>query len=521
MKKFLAALATLALALGLVVVAAAGPASAHTPTVTPSCTGLYVKAVSYETQQNNATPNNIKVTVDGSQVANANFGATFGAVTYPFTPSSTSHSYKVVIDAVGTDYDKTWTGNSVPCVTPKDPTFDPSSCAGPGQPATGFYTITATPGVKYQSELDGAAYKDVSAGKYPIAQGSTVYVKALPDGSTLSGTTSWSYKALATGDCKEKAIPAEPTIKVASTCTVPGSITVGTETGVLYTFVTGSATMTSGAYEVTATPKAGYYFDGAQSVTYKGTLGTLTDCGSVKTTPVAVAQSCTTTGVSTPVGASVAAAAASTAPSATSVYVPGNITVTAASHVTYTIHRVDGTTKDVTSTGGTITLTPGDYIVTASATGGWTMTGQTVFPLTINSAVLCTQLIDHALVSGAASATDQACTTNGLQSGYIAVQQDPDLAYQVGTTALTAARTNAVPGTYTVTAVVTDPGDTYDGTPSWTVTIHAASGVCGDLTTLAFTGGAWGMAYLSLASLLLLAGGFVVIRSRTVRRKAA
>ncbi|MCU1515072.1 MAG: hypothetical protein JWO10_2162 [Microbacteriaceae bacterium] len=521
MKKFFAALSVATLAVGLAVVAVASPASAHTPTVTPSCTSLTVKLVSYEAT-GSATPNKVTVTIDNNQVENANYGTTFPQKSYPFTPSSTAHQWKVVVDAVGTDYDRTWTGTTTPCVVAAAPVFAPAACTGPGTAIAGGYTITATTGAKYQSKIDSSGWSDIGPGNHPVAAGKTIAVKALPVNSTLNGTTSWSYVVPSAGACTVKTAPSTPKVVAASGCNVPGSITLGTEAGVVYTFLTGSAAQTSGAYEVKATPAANYYFTGDQSVTYSGTLGTFATCATPKAAS-ATDQSCTTQGTDGLDPLSPAAGdsgSVKTDSAVTSTVVSGSIEVFAVAGVKYTIHRVDGTVPDVVVASGVTDVTPGDYLVTAVAMPGYGLTGPTSWPMTVKSALLCVQLPDHALVSGSATATAQQCTGGSMQSGTIGVELDPALAYSVGSTKLTSAQTAFAPGTYTVTAAVTDPEFTFDGTPSWTVTVAAASAACGDLLTLAFTGGGAGLTYLSMAALLLMAGGAVVLYSRRVKRAA-
>ncbi|MGZ4679273.1 MAG: hypothetical protein ACXV4D_03810, partial [Ilumatobacteraceae bacterium] len=96
------------------VLAFATPAFAHTPTVTPSCTGLSVTAFLYEGASNN---NRVTTTIDGVATV-ADFG---GGYSHTFNWSQTvPHTWSVVIDAdrfTGdpTAYDTTFSGTWQAC----------------------------------------------------------------------------------------------------------------------------------------------------------------------------------------------------------------------------------------------------------------------------------------------------------------------------------------------------------------------------------------------------------------------
>ena len=109
----LASLFTAAILVGGVAI----PASAHTPAATSDCDALTVHLVSYETTGEDATPNVVTVTVDGTEIASERFGASFDAK-YPLGDRTTQHSWSVQIDAKGDDYDSNIAGTSDACTPP-------------------------------------------------------------------------------------------------------------------------------------------------------------------------------------------------------------------------------------------------------------------------------------------------------------------------------------------------------------------------------------------------------------------
>ena len=94
----------------------ATPAFAHTPNVTPSCTGLAVSLAEYDV--GNGSNNRVTTTIDGVATV-ADFGASYS---HTFTWSQTaSHTWSVVVDAnrAGggdpTQYDVTFSGTWQAC----------------------------------------------------------------------------------------------------------------------------------------------------------------------------------------------------------------------------------------------------------------------------------------------------------------------------------------------------------------------------------------------------------------------
>ena len=97
LKKFLAGLSALVLSVGMIALVA-GPASAHTPTISADCTALTVHLTNYQTVQGNSTPNTVTVTIDGTALPTVHFGTSFSQ-TYNFAQGAAQHSYRVQIVA--------------------------------------------------------------------------------------------------------------------------------------------------------------------------------------------------------------------------------------------------------------------------------------------------------------------------------------------------------------------------------------------------------------------------------------
>jgi len=111
-----AALASLFIAT-LAVGAVAAPASAHTPSASADCENVTVHLVSYQTTNEDPTPNVVKVSVDGTEVANTRFGGSFDGK-YSLGDKTIAHQWIVQIDALGTGYDRNFYGTSTPCTPP-------------------------------------------------------------------------------------------------------------------------------------------------------------------------------------------------------------------------------------------------------------------------------------------------------------------------------------------------------------------------------------------------------------------
>ena len=97
-------------------IATAAPAQAHTPAVSADCAQLSVRLDSYRGggHHGGGDPNSVAVSIDGAPVLNQRFGRSF-AQTFAFANSAVAHPWSVVVDAVDNEFDRTFTGTSVPC----------------------------------------------------------------------------------------------------------------------------------------------------------------------------------------------------------------------------------------------------------------------------------------------------------------------------------------------------------------------------------------------------------------------
>ena len=104
------ALASGLLALGASAVAIPTAASAHTPSASATCSDLTVGLENYDA----GNVNTVSIEIDSTVVENLTVGKTF-TKTYPLGDKTIAHNYVVTVDAPGTQYDRTFTGSSVPC----------------------------------------------------------------------------------------------------------------------------------------------------------------------------------------------------------------------------------------------------------------------------------------------------------------------------------------------------------------------------------------------------------------------
>lgn len=112
--------ASLLVGTALVLLTGTAPASAHTPQVDPTCTGVTVTLANYAETAEEPTPNALTVTVDGEEVENVTFGATFSGQ-FDFADTTIGHDYTVTVDAPGTTYDRYFEGTTEACVAPPVP----------------------------------------------------------------------------------------------------------------------------------------------------------------------------------------------------------------------------------------------------------------------------------------------------------------------------------------------------------------------------------------------------------------
>jgi hypothetical protein len=131
-------------AIGAVLITAT-PAFGHTPSVTPSCTGLAVVLTQYE----GSSPNNrVTVVIDGN-TTQVNFG---GSYSHTFGWSSASgHVWTVDIDANrnsgnATQFDKHFAGTQLACETPTTTTTTtaPTTTTTVTEPTTTTTTVAPT-----------------------------------------------------------------------------------------------------------------------------------------------------------------------------------------------------------------------------------------------------------------------------------------------------------------------------------------------------------------------------------------
>lgn len=162
-----------------------------------------------------------------------------------------------------------------------------------------------------------------------------------------------------------KVAPVAPIATPITACDTDGSLTLGPTEGVVYTLTVGDGQ--SGPWKVVATPATNHYFQGPQTVTFTGDLGQRTDCAEAVEPEVTQAVCTTETGVVT----------------SAFLVVPDTEGVR---------YRVDGT---VYPAGQKVELGVGDHTVVAEALEGYTLVGQTSFPVTIDETPDCDDPVEY------------------------------------------------------------------------------------------------------------------------------
>ena len=267
-----------------------------------------------------------------------------------------------------------------------------------------------------------------------------------------------------------------------------------------------------GGYDLVVTAAPGYFLKGGGSTaTYTiqvgGPKGTCDEVVLIPLDPFASPEVCSEPDPVT--GASTA--------------VDGSITIVYVANVTWEISEgVNGarTPVTVTSPRTTFAYPAGDYVVWATPAPGYLLKSPTSFAVKVAAPAFRCDLGTFGKLPTAASWTSQTCETGGLVGPTITVEPFPGVTYFLDGTALTRTTTTVAPGTYTLTAAPDDPNDsvTQDTWPP--IVLTAASTVlCGDLTTLALTGGTPG-GWLILA-IVLLQAGLVLVAVRFVRARRA
>ena len=384
-------------------------------------------------------------------------------------------------------------------------------------------------------ELDGTPIV------FPAGQ-TTVSVPVTAGAHTITVTTDSGYYIKGTNLLTEKDYPV--TIDTPATCDDPVKYVtpdVDTETcdvvagGVkdgAVTFTTVPAHLTyvfdnvtvdathlvferpAGTYNLVVTAESGYYITGGgTTATYPITIADPgKDCDEITkipTDPFPTHEECV-------------------ADSPTDAKTPGSITIVKAEHVTWQISSdLDGVKHAVDTSGiGPNFVFPypaGSYHVWATADPGYFITTPTSFPITINPPSKKCGLDTLAFLPTGATWTNQVCAPSGLVQPTISVQQFPGVTYFIDGIAVPKSTTTTTvkPGTYLITAAADDPIADTVSQSTWPPVLltAAAAGVCGDLTTLAFTGAAPG-GWLILA-IVLLQAGLALIAIRFVRRRRA
>jgi hypothetical protein len=267
-----------------------------------------------------------------------------------------------------------------------------------------------------------------------------------------------------------------------------------------------------GTYSVTATADEGHRFDdGERTRTFSGQLAGTKSAGCA-TAPVCATdptQKYSSTCVTLPGEPS---SSDQVCDLDTGGALNGSITVLGGVGLTYTIHKVDApAVPDVVVPDGTTEVAPGQYLVTAVALPGYTLTTPKSWSYTIaDRATICDPptLAAHEPQLGTEGPLCATGTDQG--TGYLIVAADDPLIYYVGTTELASGKNAYAPGTYTVTAVA-PAGDGVSGVNPFDVTIASATAVCGELVTLALTGAGAVPIYLLVAAALLMAGAIILL----------
>lgn len=187
-------LAAGALALGVSTIAVAAPADAHTPEATATCSTLTVALESYSLGSDGSFVNRITVAIDSTLVDESDFGSSLHEA-YSLGDSAVTHEYRVDIDASGTRYDRSFSGNSVPCPKAAVPdagaalSIVPATCT-----ANGALVLGETTNASW-----GAPTTAVGPGPYAVAATADAG-HTFPDGTTTATYTGTLAAMLAPDD---------------------------------------------------------------------------------------------------------------------------------------------------------------------------------------------------------------------------------------------------------------------------------------------------------------------------------
>lgn len=165
--------ATIAVIVG--VLAFATPAFAHTPSVTPSCSGLAVSLVAYE---GTSTNNRVTTTIDNVATV-TDFGASYS---HTFNWSQTApHTWSVVIDANrstgnATAYDRSFSGTWQACQPAPTTTTTTTTVAPTTTTTTVAATTTTTAAATTTTAAPTATTTTLVASEAPVTPSTTTTV---------------------------------------------------------------------------------------------------------------------------------------------------------------------------------------------------------------------------------------------------------------------------------------------------------------------------------------------------------
>jgi hypothetical protein len=471
-KRILAVLTTLLLAIGLTV-GVTSAASAHIPAVEATCTTLDVTLSSYGVN----SINYVTVTIDGNVVENHTmFGDNFAKKQYPIAPTTSSHTWKVEIDAAHNGHDRlgasALTGTWIPCAS-TDLTCDVATLYK-GSPLSNGDHINMDV-VRNGSTFQVNAYIDLRQASDPASESGLVVrvhldtgdlVLPLTNAQKASGIFAFSYSSSWTGTwtvewvqynskyfnqdrdstkflhCDKDTpvtITAEPSA-TPPTCFVDGKLVVPTTAHVTWTG--GANGAGTGTYLLKATADSGYTLGTAQS-TWSITVlpkGSGVNCEQSVKPDLTIAECHPTTGAVT--------SAFITIPSTTP-------------HLSYSI----GAT--IYAAGQQVPLAPGTHTVTVTAAANWTNTGPGSYTIVV-AALGCDKAVEPALTQAQCSTT----TPPTVISAYITIPSTtPHLTYSIGATSYASGqKVDLAAGSHTVT-VTPDAGWKNTGPSSFTIVV--------------------------------------------------
>ena len=403
------------------------------------------------------------------------------------------------------------------------PTVNPQICvAGSDQVVSGSIEFTAVEHLTYfldGDEIVGDATLEVAPGDYQVTA-------VADDGYFIAGTAGLTEKVVTVtvrpADGCDEAVPyVAPGVQGEVCDTVDGGADKGTVTftlqphlGYVFDGVPVDASHLSfdrsaGDYTLVVTAEDGYFIAGEDVVekSYQVTVGPASGCDELVTLPLdpyATPETCIPGSLDGGVD-------------------DGALTVVGAEHVTFSISNdLDGVRHEVaTPVPGQHYQFPypaGDYHVWAELHDGYITHGATSWALTVAPPSLDCDLPTFALLPTGVSWTVEKCTDTGVQPATITVEPFTGVSYFIDGQPVTTTTTIVAAGVHEVTAEADEPSDSVE-TASWSITLAAAPALCGELTTLALTGG--DVDGIGALSLIVLLTGVVLVAVATLGRRSA